>query len=165
MICRTLLVGLSASFLFAGCAAPTEDVSEDISSTEGAATTDCSNPWSNNCDAAALATTSSIAFTLSTATSDGTHVYLTGTDGKGDTITAVASTSSTAFRAAALDKFVPSDPYLPVAQNYNAILGSGVSTSDGGFLNVVTGFQGGKARVWVNKSSNTIRAFRPVPSF
>lgn len=73
--------------------------------------------------------------------------------------------TDTRLLAAALDRYIPNDPYCPAAAaNYNSALG--VSTSDGGFLSVIIqgmAANGCSARVGVNFSTKSIISFQPVP--
>jgi hypothetical protein len=163
MIRRTATLAafaLVSSVFVVGCTAPADEEGEDlVLDTSSAATDDCASADSE-CDPTNLETFGKVAFTFSFNSSS---LVITGRNGKGQTLNATI-TSATRFRLANLRRYEPADPYLPSLQAYNAAVASG-SPQEGGVYSAISSLSGDTARVWVNKKTGTVRAFRPVASF
>jgi hypothetical protein len=92
---------------------------------------------------------------------DGASMFM-GLNDQGQLFQAVYD-STTNFKQAMLDKFIPTDPCRTAAVNYNGY----VQVNDTvGFNNTLTSmvYSSCKAKVLVDQTS-TIKSFQPVPSF
>ena len=122
-----------------GCAAP---VDEDVASTESAIKSTDPGP-------------SAIEYEITS------YSYVTGTitgvNKHGRTVTATIA-SSTTFRPAALDRFIPGDPCRTPAVAYNEETAGGETPV--GPLGEMAAL-GCNARIWVRAS--TVRALQPMP--
>jgi hypothetical protein len=166
----TLFAVAASSLLFVGCAAPSEGEEEIVGEANSALPGDCVNVDSDSCDPTAGTTNSPIAFTFQLNVDSSGNYFLTGVNGKGQTLDATRArfASTTVFRAANLntiptDPIIPTDPLSPTYRDVASSYNTAYSLGDGSVFNTLTtASQYFKARVWLNRRTNTVRAFRLV---
>jgi hypothetical protein len=152
-------IALALPVFATGCAVDSSSDEEGVSTTTSQNLSDDDDEADANVNLDVVTKTKG-AYKLTLSSLD-TSGVLTGTTQKGATVN-FTITSTTAYRAARLDSWIPVDPCRTAAQNFNDALTSPssevpVTSAIASYANL-----GCKARVHVIRATGAISAFRPI---